>query len=102
MSTEDRQRAIGQAVEQYAENKRQLAALSQNANHLGNHLQILSDYLRRCGREVLDVTIEVRSALQNLPSVEQMRDLMGEIDTAIARRQQLRSILRDAGIDVKD
>jgi hypothetical protein len=99
MSTDERHLAIGRAVDEYAQNRRQLAALAQRAQQLASQLQPLSEYLRRFGKEASDGIVPARSALQNLPSVEQMRELVAEMDTAAARRSELRSILRDAGID---
>lgn len=102
MSSDEKNLAIGRAVQEFAQNRAELGALAQRAQQLGNHLHPLSEYLRRFGRDGPDMMSGATAALQNLPSVEEMRELVAEIQTAAARRQQLRSILRDAGIEPKD
>jgi hypothetical protein len=102
MSTDERNLAIGRAVQEYAHNRAQLGALAQRAQQLGNQLDPPSEYHRCFARETSEVTSGATAVLEHLPSVDEMRELIAEMQTAVARRQQLRSILRDAGIEPKN
>jgi predicted nucleic acid-binding Zn-ribbon protein len=101
MSNEDRQRALGRALEEFSANKKELAALQQRSQEIGNCLHDVGQYLCSFAKPDPGAT-KARAALSELISVQDISQLVEEIETAKASQARLRQILAGAGVEPKD
>jgi hypothetical protein len=100
VSTEERERAIGKAATEFAASTSELAALKHKAHEVGSALSKIGQYFQDFGGNDR-ADMNVRGLINQLPPKDELGHLLEEISEKKSRRQHLRQILTDAGVEPK-
>lgn len=106
MSEQEQVNIMGQAATEYAEIRRQLAALVQKASGMSRTLRTLSDTLAPNSQNPHTAVYAFGggwpSAVSGCPTADDLRAIESEIQAASKRKAELALSLKQMGLEPKD
>lgn len=106
MSEQEQVHIFGQAAMEYAEVRKQLAALVQKAANMSRTFRCLSDTLAPNSQNPYAASFAFGgcwpSAVESCPSPEELRLIQREIEATVRRKAELQLSLKQMGLEPKD